>query len=129
MTQSRVMLVDDNPEILNLTTRMITPEFDVIDDCQEGSVFIKRIGTLNPDIVIIDVTLGDTNGFEVARQLRRLGCHAKVIFLSVNEDEEFIDAGLKLGASGYVIKRRLETDLVLALRAAEAGRVFVSSRK
>ena len=66
------------------------------------------------------------NGLEVARHLRTTGSTAAVVFLTVHDEEEFVDAAKAAGAIGYVVKPRLASDLMLAVREARAGRTFVS---
>ena len=66
------------------------------------------------------------NGIEVAAELRDSETPAKVVFLTVHEDPDFLRAALKVGASGYVVKSQMATDLTDALNEASAGRSFIS---
>jgi DNA-binding NarL/FixJ family response regulator len=66
------------------------------------------------------------NGLEAARLLTRIGSKAKIVFLTVHKDREFIEEAFSAGAMGYVIKPRLGTDLVVAVREALLGHTFVS---
>jgi DNA-binding NarL/FixJ family response regulator len=67
------------------------------------------------------------DGIETANKLKESGSKAKVIFLTVHEDSDFLQAALKTGASGYVLKRRMASDLHRAVKEALAGRIFISS--
>jgi len=80
---------------------------------------------LGPDVIITDISMPVLNGIEAAIQLRASGSKAKVIFLTVHSDPEFVRACLAAGASGYVLKTRLATDLLPAVKEVLAGRTFV----
>jgi DNA-binding NarL/FixJ family response regulator len=76
---------------------------------------LERAAALRPDLIVLDISLGDMNGFEVTRRLRSAGCGSKIIFLTVHEDMEFIRAAIDLGASGYIFKSRVGADLTKAI--------------
>ena len=82
--------------------------------------------TLQPDVIVLDISMPGMSGLEVAARLRSAESRAAIVFLTVHNDFEVVDAALAAGASGYVIKSRLASDLVLAVRAARARRTFVS---
>ncbi len=81
---------------------------------------------LQPDIMIIDISMPLLNGIEAARQLKQSGSEAKIIILTVHEDPDFVRAAVAAGVSGYVIKSRMATDLVSAVREVLKGRRFLS---
>jgi DNA-binding NarL/FixJ family response regulator len=87
---------------------------------------LDQIDAISPDIAILDISLGDLTGFEVARRLRDRGCPAKIIFLTLHEDADFVKAAFALGASGYVFKSRVTEDLIRAVDAVSIGSRFVS---
>jgi DNA-binding NarL/FixJ family response regulator len=70
--------------------------------------------------------MGDVSGIDVATQLRDSGSHSKIVFLTVHEDSDFLNAAMGAGGSAYVVKSRLSTDLASAIRAVRAGKLFVS---
>jgi DNA-binding NarL/FixJ family response regulator len=67
------------------------------------------------------------SGIDVARQLRESGCDAKIIFLTVHEDRDYVNAAIGAGGSAYVVKSRISSDLLTAIDAALADRLFVSA--
>ena len=75
----------------------------------------------HPDLIILDISLGDMTGFEVARRLKKSGNTAKIIFLTVHEDIDFVRAAFDLGASGYVFKSRISSDLITAIDTVLCG--------
>lgn len=101
---------------------LLQPAYDIAGAFSDGTSVLEQVATLNPDLVILDISLGDITGFEVARRLRKAGCPAKIIFLTVHENIDFVRAAFDLDASGYVFKSRISSDLVDAInRACEGG--------
>lgn len=70
--------------------------------------------------------MGDVSGIDVARDLRDSGCNAKIIFLTVHEDSDYLNAGMGAGGSAYVVKSRLNQDLISAINAVLSNKIFVS---
>ncbi len=105
---------------------MLESEFDIIGAVTNGQALLDEAAVLDPDIVILDITMPGLPGIEAARRLRETGSHAKIVFLTVHEDTDFIREALATGALGYVVKPRLASDLLVAMREALEGRSFVS---
>src|SRR5579862_3589279 len=91
-SQPRVLLVDDNPEILRLVAALLTPACLVVGTLTNGVEGLRVVRTLNPDVVVLDVSMPDITGFEVARRLRDDGCAVAIVFLSMHDDEDLIQA-------------------------------------
>jgi DNA-binding NarL/FixJ family response regulator len=121
----RVLLADDNPAILDVVKHMLQKDFQVVGELGQGSAVIREAPQLKADVLILDISMGELNGFEVTRQLRLDQCPTKIIFLTVHEELEFIRAAFDAGASGYVFKSRMNTDLRTAINTVQAGRVFL----
>jgi len=102
--------------MLNLLVEYLESEFVIVGALSSGSSVVAAASTLNPDIILLDVDLGDTNGFLVAEQLRSSGCCAKIIFLSVHDSIDFREAAQAIGAAAYVSKLQIGRDLVKTLR-------------
>ena len=125
-TSVRVLLADDNPSMLQAARRSLEPEFQVVGTVKDGEALLEAADALRPDVLIIDICMGMLNGLEAARLLTRTGSKAKIVFLTVHQDPEFMEEAFSVGALGYVVKPRLGTDLLPAVREALAGRAFVS---
>lgn len=121
----RVLLADDNPAILETLKQMLQKECVIVGALTEPRSVLEQTPQLNPDVVILDISMGELNGFEITRRLRASHCFAKVIFLTVHEEFEFIRAAFDAGASGYVFKSRMNTDVRAALDAVRDGKVFI----
>jgi CheY-like chemotaxis protein len=128
VTAPTVLLVDDNHALLELLVGMLEPTYKIAGALCNGTAVVDQAAALLPDLIILDISLGDVSGFEVAKRLKRAGCPAKIIFLSLHEDMDFISAAFGLGASGYVFKSRLTTDLENAIAAVLSGGQFSSIR-
>ena len=122
----RLVLVDDNPDVLETVGHLLEPEFEVQGKFASGAAALREIPRLDPDIAILDVALGDMSGFEVVRKLHSAGCRSKFIFMSVLEGQEMVRGAFTAGASGYVYKSRIAPDLVEAIAAVSNDETFSS---
>ena len=123
----RVLLVDDHEEMLARAAAVLSEGCVVVGAVTDGSTALAAARTLRPDVIVLDIGMAGMNGFEVAECLRRAGSTAAVVFFTVHDDEEFISAAKAAGGIGYVVKPRLGTDLLRAVREAREGRRFVSA--
>jgi len=126
MERQRILLADDNLEIRERIGSLLQSHFDVVASVENGQQAIESAIALNPDILVLDISMPIFNGIEVASHLRDSSCRAKLIFLTVHEDRDYVEAAFSLGACGYVLKRRIDSDLIPALQGALEGRTFTS---
>lgn len=124
--RATVLLADDNPEILQHAAHVLESEFEVIAAVADGESVLRDFERIKPDIVVLDISMGRFSGLDVARSLLQTGHQACIVFLTVHEEAELICAAFGVGAAGYVVKSRLNSDLLDALHASLAGRIFVS---
>jgi DNA-binding NarL/FixJ family response regulator len=121
-----LLLADDNIALLTTLVEMLQTKYRVLAALPNGTSVLDDIAMLNPDLLILDISLGDLTGFEVARRLKESGCPAKIIFLTVHEDVDFVSAAFDIGASGYVFKSRVTEDLTKAIDVVFNGGRFTS---
>jgi DNA-binding NarL/FixJ family response regulator len=126
MPKSRTLIADNNPDMLEVTSQILKDSFDIVGAFLDGNAVMREYRGLRPEVFVLDISMGDVNGIDIAEQLRDVGCAAPIIFLTVHEDHDFVRAAFGAGGSGYVVKSRLCLDLVSAIRAAQAGELFVS---
>ncbi len=105
---------------------MLEPDFDVVDMVRDGQALVEAANRWLPDVLVTDITMPVMDGLEAARQLKEQGSPVKIVFLTIHQDQDFVRTALEAGASGYVVKCRLASDLTMAVIEALAGRQFVS---
>jgi DNA-binding NarL/FixJ family response regulator len=127
MESPRVLLADDLPGMLGTVTYLLRDDCEIVGYARDGEDAIKAATTYNPDLLVLDIEMPFRNGFQVASHLRDSGCRAKMIFLTVHKDLDYVEAARSAGALGYVLKSRIATDLLPAVRAVLQGRRFTSS--
>jgi DNA-binding NarL/FixJ family response regulator len=123
----RVAVAENNPEITRILVDILEPDFNIVGMFFTGMSALQEVQGLNPDVFILDISLGDLSGFEVVEALRQQNSSTKVVFLTVHENLEFIRAAFDLGARGYVFKSRMSLDLAKAIRAVSRGKRFFPS--
>jgi DNA-binding NarL/FixJ family response regulator len=122
----RVLLADDHQAMLALTAAALAGEYLVVGSVGDGRALLAEAERLHPDIIVLDITMPRLDGIRAAVQLLRLPHPARLVFLTVHEDADFARAALDAGGLGYVLKARLASDLLPAIRAALADSRFLS---
>src|SRR5215813_7729672 len=105
---------------------MLEKDYEIVGAFQDGASVLREWTKLRPDLVVLDISMGDPDGIEVAHQLRSSGCNSQIIFLTIHQDPEFLRAARDAGAAGYVLKSRMRAELALAIHSALSGKRFVS---
>jgi DNA-binding NarL/FixJ family response regulator len=123
----RVVLADDHPEVIEKVRGILGDDFEVVATAENGSQAVCAVLALNPDVLVIDISMPLLSGLQAARRMQKANCRAKIVFLTIHEDRDFIAAALSAGGAGYVTKRRLSIDLVFAIHEALKGNTFVSN--
>jgi DNA-binding NarL/FixJ family response regulator len=126
MAKIRVLLADDHEAILAKVRALLGDDFDIVNAVSNGRDAVMEAQRLRPDILIIDISMPVLNGLEAVSQLRSFSSETKVVILTVHEDPEFVSAALHLGASGYVVKEQIATDLVPAIHECLQGGNYIS---
>ncbi|MGH7409603.1 MAG: response regulator, partial [Candidatus Methylomirabilis sp.] len=106
--------------------RHLEPHFEVVKAVGDGQALLEQAARLEPDIVVLDISMPVLNGIDAARKLKAAGSLARIVFLTMHADPDYVRAALATGALGYVLKSRLASDLLSSMREALAGRPFVS---
>lgn len=118
----RVLVVDDHSGMLARTAAVLSANCTVVGTAGDGQAALEAAATLQPDVIVLDISMRGMNGFEVAARLRAAGSRAAVVFLSAYDDAEFVAAAMAAGAAGYVLKPQINTELVRAVLTASAAR-------
>ena len=120
----RVLLADDLPEMLENVARQLRGRFDIVGLAANGQQAIEAVAALDPDLLVLDISMPIVNGIQAATRIRDSRCRTKMIFLTVLDDPDYIDAAFAAGALAYVLKSRLATDLIPAIEAVLHGQEY-----
>jgi two-component system, NarL family, response regulator NreC len=101
------------------------PAIEVIGEAPDGETALHLVNEHDPDIVLLDIGMPGIDGIETTRQLKKRSSSSKVLILSVYEDEALLKEAIKAGASGYVIKRAAEEELIEAIRIVSRGDMYI----
>lgn len=102
--------------------------FCVIGVASDGPEAVLKAGELRPDLILLDISLPKFDGIEAARQIRKIAPESKILFLSQKLDLAVVQAALRAGGHGYVVKSDVHSDLFVAVEAVMDGKEFVSPR-
>ncbi len=127
MTKIKVLIADDHA-IVREGVRMILnlhDDIEVTGEAADGIEAIAQVGKLTPDVVVMDIAMPGLGGLEATLEIRKRSPQTKVLVLTQYEDSEYIYRFLKAGATGYVLKKAVGSDLVSAIRAVAQGKNFL----
>lgn len=125
----RVLVVDDFEAFRRVVASILQkrPELQIICEVSDGLEAVQRAEEFQPDLILLDIGLPRLSGIEAARQIRKLVPESKIIFVTQESSPDVVQEVLGLGAYGFVVKTRAESDLLAAVDAVLEGRKFVSS--
>jgi two-component system response regulator NreC len=124
----RILLADDHT-ILRAGLKMMLnaqPDMEVIGEAQDGRQALHEAQRLQPDVILMDITMPDMNGIEATKQIKRVQPEIKVLVLTMHEHDEYIFQALRAGASGYMLKEAADTELITALHVVQSGQFYLS---
>ncbi|MFO0761289.1 MAG: response regulator transcription factor [Byssovorax sp.] len=124
----KIMLVDDHQMLRDGLRAVLArePGYDVVGEAADGVEALLNADQLHPDVVVMDISMPGMSGVEATRKLLAAQPGAKVVALSVHADRRYVQAMLKAGAAGYLVKNDAAGELLQALRAVAAGKNYVS---
>jgi len=123
----RLLLVDDHA-VVRIGLKMLLAghsEFEVAGEADSAAAALQAALTLRPDVILMDIGLPDKTGIEATREIKANFPEAKIVALTIHEDQEYFFQMLNAGASGYVPKRAAPEELISAIRAAAQGEVYI----
>src|SRR3972149_1268422 len=127
METPRALLVDD-PAVMRAGLRLLLngqDDMQVVDEAGDGWQTVEKAVALQPDIVLLDITMPGLSGLEAARQIRQQAPDVKLVVLTMHDDEAYLRQFLQIGAVGYSGKKAADTDLVAPIRAVHRGESFI----
>lgn len=127
LSKPRVLLADDHRQFVTMVESLLSSSYEVVGTAPDGQSLFDAARRLKPDVIVTDISMPILSGIEASKRLNESGCTAKLIFLTVHSDADFVRSCLATGALGYVEKSRLMIDLIPAIQEALAGRIFISA--
>ena len=122
----RILLADDHKSLLDIVSNILSDEFDVVGAVSDGQMLIDEAERLQPDLLVADISMPLVNGIEAVRRLKEANSQVKVVFLTIHENADYARECFAAGALGYVVKSRMVSDLIEAIKAVHAGNRYVS---
>ena len=123
----RVLLADDNDQMREYVRNFVSGDgCKVVGVAGDGQAAVESAAKLSPDVLVLDISMPRLNGIEAAKRMLEADPSTKIVFLTVENDRDTCRAVLEMGACGYVLKPRLASDLIPAIKAARDGVRFVS---
>lgn len=123
----RILIADDHG-VLRAGLRSLLnaePGLEVIGEADNGASAVKLAEELQPDIILLDIGMPQLNGIQVTKRVKEQSAQVRILILTLHEDETLLRQAIENGASGYIVKRAVESELINAIRAVYAGNLYV----
>ena len=126
MNKPKILLADDHTLVAEAFKRLLEPEFDVVGTVADGRALLRAAPELQPDVVLVDLSMPLLNGLDAGKQLKQLSPGIKIIVVTMNEDPDIAADTLGKWASGYLLKKSAGSELLKALRDVLRGGRYVT---
>ena len=127
MRKIKVLLVDDHAILRDGIRALLDlkDDLEIVGEASEGKEAVEKAKELAPDVVVMDIAMPGIDGLEATRRIKKKYPQIQVLVLTQHDDKEYVLSAIKAGASGYVPKRALGSELVSAIRAVQKGESFL----
>ena len=126
MYRPSILLADDHTLIIEGFRRILEGHYNLVGTATDGRALLDSAKALQPDIIILDVSMPLLNGIDAAAQIKKICPHTKLIFVTMHSDTDYVRAAFEAGASAYVLKRSAVDELEQAIRAVLAGHAYIT---
>lgn len=126
MHKPSILLADDHSLILEGFRRILEGRYTLLGTASDGRTLLELAKSLEPDVIMLDVSMPLLNGIDAATQIKKLIPHTKLIFVTMHADTDYVRAAFEAGASGYVLKQSAVDELDQAIRAVLAGHQYIT---
>jgi DNA-binding NarL/FixJ family response regulator len=121
---ARILVADDHEEVRNKIVHLLEQQFDVLGALGDGPACLKAVDRLQPDVCVLDISMPNMSGIDVAQRIKQRYSHIRIVFVTLHDDLDFRAAAVATGAEGYVTKAKMGGELVPAVREVLAGGRF-----
>ena len=125
--RARVLLAEDHRPVAEALKRILSTEFEVVGAVEDGLALLHAVAELAPDVIVVDISMPELDGFSALQRLRSKGSNVKAILMSMYHEPALVSVALELGASGFVLKHSAYDELLPAVRAALKGKIYCSA--
>jgi DNA-binding NarL/FixJ family response regulator len=126
MAKPRVLLADSQVPVLGAFEKLLEAECDIVGQVSDGVTLVTEAARLEPDVIVLDVAMPLLNGLESARQIRQILAKVKLVFVTANEAPHLAADAFRTGASAYLLKRSVASELIIAIREVMLERWYVT---
>lgn len=126
MLKPRILLADDHALVLEGFRRILEGPYELVGTTADGRALVEAAKRLQPDVVILDVSMPLLNGIDATAQVRKLCPRARIIVVTMHADTDYVRSAFEAGASAYVLKRSAVDELEQAIRAVLAGHSYIT---
>jgi len=126
MGRHRLLLADDHTLLLGAFEKLLSAECEIVGQVGDGRALVAAAEALKPDLIVLDISMPLLNGLEAGRQIKQKLRNIKLVFLTMNEDPNLAAEAFRLGASAYVLKRSVASELTTAIREVMQGRSYIT---
>jgi len=122
----RVLLADDHALLVGAFEKLLSGEFEIVGQVNDGRALVAAAAKLQPDVIVLDISMPLMNGLEAGRQIKQQNRNIKLIYVTMNEDSDIAAEAFRAGASGYILKRSAVSELSTAIREVMLGRSYIT---
>lgn len=126
MKRPKLLLADDHRMFSQGLRSLVEEEFELVGTVEDGKALVEAALRLNPDVIVVDISMPVMNGFDAVRQLKKEAVTAKIIFLTMHADERLQAEAFRCGGSGYILKQSAGEELIACIREVLAGRTYAT---
>lgn len=126
MKRTRLLIADDHVMFAEGLESLLRDEFDLLGTARNGEELVEATLRLQPDVILVDISMPVLNGFDAVRSIKANGNDARIIFLTMHDDATLLSEAFRCGASGYILKQAAGEELVNAIREVAQGNNYVS---
>jgi DNA-binding NarL/FixJ family response regulator len=126
MKRVKILLADDHTLFCSLLRDLLEREYEVVGSVGDGRELLEAATSLNPDVIIADISMPSLNGLDAGRRLKQANPGVRLIYLTMNNSVEYAREALQAGASAFVLKNSLSSELLQAIRGALRGVSYVA---
>ena len=128
MGKPRILLADDHTLVAEALTRLLEIHFEVVGTAADGRALLEKAAQLQPDVILLDLSMPILNGFEAGERLKKLVPRAKLVVLTMTEDSEVAADVLRSWASGFLLKKSASSELVKGIQEVLKGNTFITTQ-